>query len=143
MPWSIVRVPLKVQVGAVVALFVAALVSLGLTSISVIERERRRASAKGVLDHAGSALESRGRDVLATAPRWPDYLGPDDWITLDRKLATQASLALGPFVGVDGGYYVRDFQRFVGTSLPTTPPGATPKRSRPDRIRPPSAESDL
>ena len=58
------RIPLRWQVGVVVAFFVAALTSLWITSTSVIDRERRRASAKGVLDRAGESLAKRGTSVL-------------------------------------------------------------------------------
>src|SRR5215475_3427060 len=101
MSGTVLRVPLKVQVGAVVALLVAALASLWSTSASVIGREHRRASAKGLLDRAGDALADRGREVLAGAPRWPDYLDPADWEKLDRALTAESGAALRRFEGVE------------------------------------------
>jgi len=137
------RIPLKWQVGVVVVLFVAALTSLWLTSTSVIERERRRATAKGVLDRAGTRLAEQGTSVIARAPRWPDYIGPADWDQLDRELSAEAARALAPFEGVEGGYYVRDFTRFVGTAVPANaPPRATPKDRR-GGTGPPSPEAEL
>ena len=62
------RVPLKLQVGAVVVLLVASLVSLWSTSAAVVARERRRVSAGLVLSRAGLALAQTGkvRDRLNT-----------------------------------------------------------------------------
>src|SRR3954469_24483532 len=99
------RVPLKVQVGAVAALFVAALASLWTSGASVMAREGRRATAGDVLARAGNALAGRGGDILATAPRWPYELAPDEWADLDRRLGHEATAALAAFDGVEGGYF--------------------------------------
>ncbi|WP_406696019.1 ATP-binding protein [Singulisphaera sp. Ch08] len=140
-----IRIPLKWQIGVVVACFVAALTSLWMTSTSVIERERRRASAKGVLDRAGESLAKRGISVLVRAPRWPDYLDPADWDALDRDLSAQATEALAPFDGVEGGYYVRDFNRFLGAAFPTAPPPPPTYKLEPNsrRAGPPRSEAEL
>ena len=50
------RVPLGVQVGAVAALFVAALVALWATGASVVAQERRRSEAKNLLNLASTKL---------------------------------------------------------------------------------------
>ncbi|AGA26687.1 two-component system sensor histidine kinase NtrB [Singulisphaera acidiphila] len=135
------RIPLRWQIGVVVAFFVAALTSLWITSTSVIARERRRASAKGVLDSAGASLAKRGTSALARAPRWPDYLDPADWDELDRTLSVQAKAALAPFEGVEGGYYVRDFNRFLGAVSPSAPPPEQESQGR--RTGPPQSEAEL
>lgn len=120
------RIPLKWQVGVVVAFFVAALLALGITSMSVIARERRRATAKLVLDSAGTRLAQTGTSVLVQPPRWPEDPDPAFWAELDRVLKKQATAALTPFKGVEGGYYVRDFNRFVGAAFPNAPPHPPP-----------------
>ncbi|WP_074315647.1 ATP-binding protein [Singulisphaera sp. GP187] len=143
------RIPLKWQIGVVVAFFVAALTSLWVTSTSVIDRERRRGSAKGVLDRAGEELAKRGTSVLVRAPRWPDYLDPADWDELDRDLSVQAAEALAPFDGVEGGYYVRDFNRFLGAAFPSAPPPPPPPPPQYEvvphgrRPGPPRSEAEL
>ena len=63
------RVPLGVQVGAVAALFVAALVVLWATGASVVARERRRSEAKNLLDLAGTNLADRGIQIIARVGR--------------------------------------------------------------------------
>jgi two-component system, NtrC family, sensor histidine kinase HydH len=134
-------VPLRVQVGIIAALFVAALASLWSTWSSVVAREGRRASARDLLDRAGDALAARGRSILARIPRWPDTLSPSDWDTRDRQLAAQATLALRPFEGVEGGYFVRDYKRFLGAAKPA---GPHPKKKDAERRSgPPPSEADL
>ena len=70
------RVPLGVQVGAVAALFVAALVALWATGASVVARERRRSEAKNLLESSPAptwrTVESRSSPAGAsfrTSPR--------------------------------------------------------------------------
>jgi two-component system sensor histidine kinase HydH len=139
------RVPLRVQVGAVIALFVAALATLLATSSAVMARERRRASAGIVLAKAGGALADRGKGVLADAPRGFFELHPAEWDTLDRRLGAEAGRALGPFDGVEGGYFLRDQRRFLGAAFPTEPahPGPGLRRNRRGPHGPPPREADL
>ena len=139
------RVPLKVQVGAVVALFVAALASLWTTSASVVARERRRVSAGDVLARAGLALGERGQGLLATAPSEFYQFDRDEWDDLDRRLAEESGRALGPFDGIEGGYFLRDQKKFLGASFPTEPTKARGKsrRDRSGSQGPPPRESDL
>jgi len=136
------RVPMRVQVGAVVALFVAALATLWSTSASVVERERRRVSAGEVLARAGVALAERGEAVLASAPRWPNQLGPGEWEGLDDRLGEQADRALARFDGVEGGYFLRDQRRFLGAAFPSE---SAPKKGGRRRAGhgPPPREVDL
>ena len=118
------RVPLKVQAGAVAALFVAALATLWTTWASVVEREGRRTTTRTVLDRAGIALAARGAALLGNAARWPTALSGAigmSWITGWRE----PDAALRPLGGVEGGYYLRDFGKFLGTSHP--PDRAPPK----------------
>lgn len=137
------RVPLRLQISAVVTLFVAALASLWWTWSAVIEREGRRASAKGLLDQAGAAQAARGKLVLAGIPSGFDYLAPSDWDALDRRLRTETAAALRRFQGVEGGYFVRDYKRFLGTAFPTERPRPEKKKERPRRQGPPPREADL
>src|ERR1700726_1608051 len=104
MPLRWPRVPLRVQVGLVVALFVAALASLWTTWAPVVGREGRRTNARDLLDRAGAAMAGGGAEVLAGAPRWPYAIGPADWDELDYRLKSEAEAALRPFEGVEGGY---------------------------------------
>jgi signal transduction histidine kinase len=132
-------VPQKVQIGLVVALFVAALGSLWTTDAQVDQREGRRSTTRAVLDRAGADLTSRGATILASAPRWPYEIGQRDWDELDHRLAREADAALRPLDGVEGGYYLRDYRKFLGTSLQTDPtkaaakpkPKPAPKKGRP------------
>jgi two-component system sensor histidine kinase HydH len=94
------RIPLKFQVGAVVALFVAALAVLWSTSASVVDRERRRVSAGVDLARAGDAMAERSKNLLASAPREFDELGRAEWDDLDSRLSMETTRALGPFDGV-------------------------------------------
>jgi two-component system, NtrC family, sensor histidine kinase HydH len=136
------RVPLKVQIGAVVALFVAALASLWTTGASVMARERRWSSAGDVLTRAGVALAGRGEAILANAPHWPYDLGPDEWDDLDSRLSEISASALAPFDGVEGGYFLRDHKRFLGASFPTEP-AKKKGRDRRGQQGPPPRERDL
>lgn len=115
------RIPLRLQVGAVVLLFVASLVALGSTSASIMAREGRRASAGMVLSRAGVALADRGREPLARAPREFEALARPEWVDLDRRLAAASATALAAFDGIEGGYFLRDHKKFLGTSFPTGP----------------------
>ncbi|HEY2154807.1 MAG TPA: ATP-binding protein [Isosphaeraceae bacterium] len=139
------RVPLKVQMGVVVALFVASLGTLWATSASVVARERRRITAGDVLARAGVALGDRGETLLATALRDFDELERSEWDVLDRRLGEQSAAALRPFDGVEGGYFIRDHRRFLGASFPTEParPEGKVARDRSGPHGPPPREADL
>ncbi|HEV3162762.1 MAG TPA: ATP-binding protein [Isosphaeraceae bacterium] len=131
------RVPLAVQVGAVVALFVAALITLWQTGAAVVEREGRRATARNVLDRAGGMLAKQATDELTQVPEFPFTLNPDEWDALDRRLGAVTSGVLKRFDGVEGGFFVvSSVNRYLGYAYPTEPakpkvtesPGA-PRRS--------------
>src|SRR4051812_33705677 len=94
------RIPLKIQVGLVAALFVAALATLWTTWASVVVREGQRTTTRVVLDRAGTALAGRGGEILAGAPSWPYAISQHDWDELDQRLAREADDALRPFEGV-------------------------------------------
>ena len=104
-------------------LFVAALAALWTTGASVVAREGRRETARTLLDRAGEQLADRGRTILARAPRWPDYTGPREWDRLDHQLAAEAVATLARFQSVEGGYYLRDPQRFLGSAFEPRLPG--------------------
>jgi two-component system sensor histidine kinase HydH len=138
------RVPLKVQIGALVALFVASLASLWTTGASVMARETRRATAGALLERAGNALAERGKGLLASAPRWPYDQGQVEWDELDHRLAHESDAALREFDGVEGGYFLRDHKRFLGASFPTADEKAARKeRDRSGSRGPPPREADL
>jgi signal transduction histidine kinase len=122
MPRFAWRIPLAIQVGAVVAVFAAALILLWSTWASVIERERQRSAAKDSLDAAGKALAARGSSVLATStlPNSFDYLDAKDRALLARRLADEAVTALAKFPGVEGGYFLRDYR--PGAASPSSAP---------------------
>jgi len=110
------RVPLGVQVGLVAALFAAALVVLWTTGASVVARERRRSEAKSLLDHAGNDLAARGREIIGGAGEFPDFPGEESRTELDHALSTMAAAALAHYNDVEGGYFVKRFNRFLGTA---------------------------
>ena len=75
------RVPIGVQVGAVAALFVAALVVLWMAGASVLARERRRISvgdvvrvAESIEDDEEKQAEPRVRDPHPRQDRPPRHL---------------------------------------------------------------------
>ncbi len=70
---SKLRVPLAVQVSMVAALFVAALLALWTTGVSIVAREHRRSEAKGLLNRAGDELAARGLEIIGRAGEFPDY----------------------------------------------------------------------
>ena len=109
------RVPLGIQVGAVAALFVAALVALWTTGASVVARERRRSEAKGLLDRAGDELTARGREIIARAGDFPDYPEEPSREVLDRELSAVTTAALARREGFEGGYLVLRYKSFFGT----------------------------
>jgi signal transduction histidine kinase len=139
------RVPLWVQIAVVASLFVAAIGTLLTNAASLADLEVRRASARGLLDQAGPALAGRGAAALARAPRWPNDLDLSDWDALDQELAAAADAALASFDGVEGGYYLDDFHRFLGGAFPTQRPrsGAASRPSARHRPGPPPLEYDL
>ncbi len=139
------RIPLKAQVGAVVALFVAALAALWTTGASVVAREGRLASAGQVLARAGAELADRGRATLGEIPRWPAELDRREWDELGARLGAGAGLALAPFEGVEGGYFLQEHRRFLGSAFPTErkPPEAKKKAARARDGGPPPREVEL
>ncbi|MDR3633096.1 MAG: ATP-binding protein [Isosphaeraceae bacterium] len=134
------RISLQAQVVLVSVLFVGALAALWTTGVSVVAREGRRETARARLDRAGQALADRGRSLLALAPRWPEYAGPKEWDDLDRRLAAEAAATLARFEAVEGGYYLRDPQRFLGSAFEPRLP--EPKKGGP-RHGPPPREAGL
>ena len=141
--WPI-RVPLSVQVGAVIALFAASLAALWATGAAVLEREARRASAHRDLARAGDDLAARGAEALASIAPFP-LMDQEGWDALDLRLAAEAARVLAPLRGVEGGTYVRrGGGRFLGYAFPTrppTPPPAVPEARR--RSGPPPREADI
>ncbi|MGE5756274.1 MAG: two-component system sensor histidine kinase NtrB, partial [Planctomycetaceae bacterium] len=61
----------------------------------------------------------------------------------DRQLAAQANRALRPFEGVEGGYFVRDYKRFLGAAFPTGPMPPPKEKQAARRPGPPPREADL
>lgn len=110
------RLPIGVQVGAVAALFVGALLALWTTGASVVARERRRSEAKSLLDRAGDELAARGKAIIARAGEFPDFPEEPSRESLDRELSAQAIAALARFEGMEGGYLVLRFKSFLGTA---------------------------
>ena len=110
------RVPLGVQVSMVAALFVAALVVLWTTGASVVQRERRRSAAKGVLDRAGKDLDSTGCEFIARAGEFPEFPEERTRIELDNELRARTTQSLAGYQGVEGGYFVLRFKSFLGTA---------------------------
>ena len=116
---------LGVQVGAVAALFLAALATLAVTSLAVIGREGRRAEAERSLERAGAELGRRGREALAGVPDWPG-MSESAWGRLDRRLAAEMPEGLveselfgherGAFTGADRRREGR-FERAAGGSI--------------------------
>jgi two-component system, NtrC family, sensor histidine kinase HydH len=119
MPTSLVKykIPISVQVGAVAALFFAALVALWTTVALLDARERRRSEAKGMLERAGDALTARGRDIIAGAGEFPSYPEEQSRDELDRALSAQAAALLPRDQGIEGGFLVLRFKSFLGTVL--------------------------
>ncbi|MGZ5952262.1 MAG: two-component system sensor histidine kinase NtrB, partial [Isosphaeraceae bacterium] len=113
------RVPLGVQVGAVAALFVAALVALWAAAASVVAREQRRSEAKNLLNLAGTNLADRGIQIIARGGEFPDFPEEASRSRLDRELSTQAVAALADHEGIEGGYFVQRFKTFLGTAALT------------------------
>ena len=99
------RIPLGVQIGAVVVLFFAALGTLWRASTSVVGREERRAWAIDRLEEASDLLDSLGQEALAAIRRFPDYMGPDEWAVIDRQLSEKVAQVRTRFPGVECGYY--------------------------------------
>jgi two-component system, NtrC family, sensor histidine kinase HydH len=110
------RLPLALQVSAVAALFIAALLVLWTTGASVLERERRRSKAKESLELAGKDLASRGREFIARAGEFPEFPEEPSRAELDRQLSAKATEALAKYDGIDGGYLVLRFGSFLGTA---------------------------
>jgi two-component system, NtrC family, sensor histidine kinase HydH len=115
-PWKY-RVPIGVQVGAVAALFVAALIVLWSTGASVVARERRRSEAKSMLERAGDGLTVRGRKMIAGAGDFPNFPEEQSRDELQKNLSTEAAAVLARDQGIDGGYFVLRFKGFLGTVL--------------------------
>jgi signal transduction histidine kinase len=106
-----------VQVGAVAALFVAALVVLWMAGAQVLARERRRSETKILLERAGRDLAERGRDTIARAGEFPFFPEERARAELDDQLRQEAAAALRVHEGIEGGYLVTSFKSFLGTIL--------------------------
>lgn len=124
--WLRARIPIGIQVGAVAALFVAALVVLWTTGASVVARERRRSEARKMLDRADDELIARGRDALASLGNDFDYREESDRIRLDATLKERARVALLAFEGANGGYFVSYYDSFMGTVADYPEPSGSP-----------------
>jgi two-component system, NtrC family, sensor histidine kinase HydH len=112
------RIPIRVQVGLVAALFVAALVVLWVTMASVVEREGRRSKARDLLENAGRQLVARGSEIMADAVRFPEFPDEQSREELDRRLTAAAKATLSRYnEGIEGGYLVLSFKSFLGTFL--------------------------
>ena len=98
--------PLAIEIGAVVALFVAALGTLWLTSAAVVGREQRRAMANTRLKSCNDRLETQGQGALAAVRQFPDYMSPEDWSTLDQRLSEEAARVRERDPSIELGYYV-------------------------------------
>ncbi len=99
------RIPLVAQIGAVVALFVAAVGTLWQASTSVVGREERRARANDRLKQASDLLDSLGQDALAAIRPYAFYMGPEEWAAIDNRLAEKAAQVRARFPDVECGYY--------------------------------------
>jgi signal transduction histidine kinase len=139
------RIPLALQVGSVVVVFAAALGALWRAGASAVERERRRAEISTRLKEADDALARSGAIGLAIVPEWPETLDPEQWEALDAWLADEARSALAPFrpLRVEGGFYVRYGDRYLGHASPrrSDAGAAKPPWHRPSQ--PPDGEFDL
>ena len=146
MNFSPIRTPLAAQVGAVALLFASSLVALWLTGASVLDRERRRASAQRELTDVGEGLAARGSAILGSISPWMAN-ADDRWPGLDRSLTEAASRSLATHPGVEGGYfYNRDARQFLGFAYPTGPPRPDSKSRGSGQGRrpgPPPREADL
>jgi two-component system sensor histidine kinase HydH len=136
------RVPLKLQVGSVVLVLATALGALWQAGASAVQRERRRSEVAVELAKADAALARAGAAGLALVPEWPETLDPDEWDSLDAWLAEEARGALSPFdtIQVEGGFYVRHGDRYLGRWSGSETRSRTARRNVSD---PPSAEADL
>ncbi len=99
------RIPLVVQVGAVVGLFVAALGTLWQASTSVVGREERRARANDRLREASDLLDLLGQDAFARIKPFPEYMEPEEWAVIDSLLAERVVQVRTLFPEVECGYY--------------------------------------
>ncbi|MHB1558873.1 MAG: sensor histidine kinase [Isosphaeraceae bacterium] len=120
------RIPIGVQVGAVAALFVAALMVLWTTGASVVARERRRSEARRMLDRADDELAARCLDAIASLGNDFDYREESDRMRLDATLKERARVALRAFERVEGGYFVSYYESFMGTVVEHPLPPGTP-----------------
>ncbi len=121
--------PLKVQVGVVALLFLAALGTLAYTGLAMLNREGRRTDAERALLQADAALRQLGREPLANVPPWPG-MSDTEWTELDRQLAARAAAALGRFTGVEGGASPERATAFWGPSAPPRAARPAPGRGR-------------
>jgi signal transduction histidine kinase len=131
------RLPLSVQVGAVAALFIAALAVLWATGAQVVARERRRAEAKGSLNKAGDLLAASGSEIIGRAGGFPSFPETRLQSTVDLELSARAVSALTGFDGIEGGYYVLAYKSFFGT---TPAPSGKDARVRGIEVQEPRAD---
>ncbi len=139
----LVRLPLTAQIAAPALLFAASLFVLWVTGISVLERERRRVSARRDLAVASENLAIRGAAILSGIAPWM-AAADNRWAGLERSLSEAAAGSLANSRGVEGGYfYNRNARRLLGFAFPTAP---RPPRTGPGQIHPsgpPPREADL
>ncbi|MEO6811900.1 MAG: ATP-binding protein [Isosphaeraceae bacterium] len=103
------KIPLGVQIGAVVLLFAAATAMLWSTGAAVVERERRRGTAQATLTRVGDELEARGRASLEAILRGPSFMFVEgaDRVALEERLTEVARQVVARFpAGVEGGFLV-------------------------------------
>ncbi len=111
------RVPLALQVAAVVALLATSLATLWEAGESLVRRDRRRAEASRRLVRAEERLAAAGARLLILVPEWPDTLSNSEWATLDRWLTDETRATLQPFEGLDAGFYVPSGNRYLGRAF--------------------------
>jgi signal transduction histidine kinase len=142
MRFPTIRVPLWLQMGVVVLLFAAAVVSLWLTGAEVVEREGKREGRRVELNQAGDALARAAADDLAQVPDFPYSFTTDEWDALDAQLAAISARILAAHRGVEGGYFVvSSVSRFVGhASSPASQPHAAKTADTSQPSGPPQRE---
>lgn len=124
------------QGGLIVALLFGSIGTLFYNAYSATTLPQRelevRTSLQGasrlMADSAGSAIRSFSRQ------------NPEQLEELHQALASVANQALATFPGIEGGFYLRDANRFSGYSFPTA---GVMHPSEPSRTDPPPLEAPL
>lgn len=121
-----------VQAGLAIALFLGSVGTLFYNAYTAATFPQQELQVRGSLQEASRLMADSANSALRSFPQQAEEL--------HQALRAATNHALANFVGVEGGFYVRDTDRFIGYGFPTAGPQHP---TEPHRTDPPPLEAPL